>query len=880
MRLSVSQTPSNTSTNTPTLTPSLTPCPYTCCFPSGFTTDTLFVSNMFLPDSNTVLLGGAGLGSYQGNIDFTAQILRLNACGSFQQFYSSPTPGISSGAGGFVKQSNGKIIVAGNNSLWRLNADYSVDTTFTSGLTAANTAIRGVNINSLDEILIVGNFNSNYTTSAGTVSFNTNIYKLSPNGVPDTSYSGKSLTWIDPGVEPFDNQIKKDPNGKLMIDGFNAVNGNTNYAGIVRFNNDFSFDTTFQAAGFIGAGRFVFTSRPLSNGQYLVGGAFDNYSGFTNQDFLIRLNNDGTLDTTFDFGNSITNQYVYSIVVQSTGKIIVADSGANVIRLNSNGSVDNTFISGSTTTTGVYNETSLMLFPNDAILVGGAFNTYNGLAYPKLVKLDEDGALNMCPLPTPSPTATNTSTPTLTPTLTPTNTSTPTLTPTNTSTITPTPSSTQLCQDNFTLTQTAGSPVNIQQGAYNRITSFTGGTFSFGFFSGSPVQFITGTAPNGRNYLVYQRQVGSFFTNIGFNYAALGTPPSVNVWRGITTTGTSIVNGASFGSISGNVVLASASTIYNGAYIPPFSETIAGRGWNFAYGAVCPTATPTITATQTSTPSQTPSQTTTQTNTPTPSSTIGSTPTNTASQTQTPSATPTLTPSITPSQTATQTNTPSQTQTNTPSVSPTCECYTYTNNSGVNWLGDWVDCDGTNHFAEIVLPGNSICAKPTPFTLTGVDLTQGFSCCIDVTPSNTPTNTVTQTQTPSQTQTNTPTPSITPTKVNETCAFLTVRTDASLDIPITGVEVNSVPVSYLSGTTFPIDPFDAPGYYNTTTTGTSQTVTINYGSNIPGQRIVMIDCSFTSFCCDLNPGGGTCTFTGVNLSCGCNWNIDGYDGTC
>jgi hypothetical protein len=33
-------------------------------------------------------------------------------------------------------------------------------------------------------------------------------------------------------------------------------------------------------------------------------------------------------------------------------------------------------------------------------------------------------------------------------------------------------------------------------------------------------------------------------------------------------------------------------------------------------------------------------------------------------------------------------------------------------------------------------------------------------------------------------------------------------------------------------------------------------------------------------CCDLNPGGGTCTFTGVDLSCSCNWTIEAFDGTC
>jgi hypothetical protein len=187
---------------------------------------------------------------------------------------------------------------------------------------------------------------------------------------------------------------------------------------------------------------------------------------------------------------------------------------------------------------------------------------------------------------------------------------------------TPTPTATPLCPDTFTLTQTAGTPVNIQEGLYNRITSNTGGTFNYGFFSGSPQQFFTGTAPNGRNYLVYERQVGGFWTDIGFYYAAVGTPPSVNVWKGITTTGSSFVNGAPFASISGNVVLASASTFYNSTYIPPFSETIGGRSWTFDYPALCPTNTPTPTSTLGSTPTQTPSQTATLTPTTTPTLTV------------------------------------------------------------------------------------------------------------------------------------------------------------------------------------------------------------------------------------------------------------------
>lgn len=468
-------TPTNTSTVTPTVTPTTTITPTVtptttitptitttmtptvtptggCCWVSGFTTGVAQLSNLFYGDANNILIGGAiGGGQYQGNSLLQRQFLRVDGCGNFIQSYQSPrAAGESANTGGFVRQSDGKIIIAGNRTVWRLNADYSVDTTFTSGFTSPANII-GVGITNNDEIIIAGNGFTAYTTSAGTVTYNnTNIYKLSANGAPVPSYSGRSLTFNNPLIEPFDNQIIRDTNGKLLVFGYEAINGNSTYQGIVRLDDNGDLDTTFLAAGFGTAsapGRTVLTAFPLSNGQYLVGGAFQDYSGLTNQDFLIRLNSGGTLDSTFDFGNYRTNQYVFDIGVQSSGKIIIADSGSDVIRLDSNGSVDNTFASGTTSATGVYNETVILVLPNDSVLVAGSFNTYNTLAYPKLVKLQTNGQLDMCPLPTVTPTRTPTLTPTpsvtstqASPTVTPTNTITPSITQsqTNTPTITPT----------------------------------------------------------------------------------------------------------------------------------------------------------------------------------------------------------------------------------------------------------------------------------------------------------------------------------------------------------------------------------------------------------------------------------------------------------
>ena len=188
----------------------------------------------------------------------------------------------------------------------------------------------------------------------------------------------------------------------------------------------------------------------------------------------------------------------------------------------------------------------------------------------------------------------------------------------------------------------------------------------------------------------------------------------------------------------------------------------------------------------------------------------------------------------------------------------------------------------TNTATPTTTPTPSVTPTNTPTPSVTIGITPTATSTLPVTPTQTPSvspsPTTTLTATPTTTLTASPTPSITP--PIETCAFLTVRTDASLDVPITGVEVNSVPVTYLSGETFTIIPSDPPGYFNTTQTGASVTVVVNYGSNIAGQRIEIVDCNSNTQCCDLNPGGGTCTFTGVDLSCNCNWEIQAYDGSC
>ena len=95
-----------------------------------------------------------------------------------------------------------------------------------------------------------------------------------------------------------------------------------------------------------------------ADGKILAAGSA--YNG-TNYDFAVtRYNTDGTLDTSFGGGDGVAtfdigldDDYAYDMVLQSDGKILLSGSTNNgtntdfaVMRLNSDGSLDTTFGGG------------------------------------------------------------------------------------------------------------------------------------------------------------------------------------------------------------------------------------------------------------------------------------------------------------------------------------------------------------------------------------------------------------------------------------------------------------------------------------------------------------------------------------------------------
>jgi uncharacterized delta-60 repeat protein len=302
-------------------------------------------------------------------------------------------------------QSDGKILVGGylyklgrtdfsNKYILRLNSfDGSIDNTFNIG-SSFNAQTLAIKQQSDGKILVGGKF-----TSYNDITSNY-IIRLNSNGsIDDTFNIGTGFNVnnnYNHGV--FSIQIQSD--GKILVGGsFTSYNGTTRNR-IIRLNSDGSIDNTFNIG--TGFNNRVSEIKIQSDGKILVGGWFTSYNG-TTSNRIIRLNSDGSIDNTFNIGTGF-NDNVRVIEIQSDGKILVGGqfisynetSYNKLIRLNSNGSIDTTFNIGSGFSTQSYNTVRALKIQSDGkILVGGGFEVFNGDETKKyFIRLNSNGSID------------------------------------------------------------------------------------------------------------------------------------------------------------------------------------------------------------------------------------------------------------------------------------------------------------------------------------------------------------------------------------------------------------------------------------------------------------------------------------------------------
>lgn len=289
-------------------------------------------------------------------------------------------------------QNNGKIIISGsftsyngNNSgrLIRLNQDGSQDTSFNTSTGATSGIVYKVCPQSDGKIIIVGSF-----TKYNNVTVN-RIARILPNGALDTSF----ITGSGAALNITNVEVLKD--GKILLSGnFLAFNGfSTNK--IIRLNQDGSVDTSFN----IGSGFSDDINAMLlqPDGKIILGGKFASYNGIP-ANRIIRLNDDGTLDTSFLSGTGLTGDAVQIIKTDSSGNIMVGgsftgsynNSAVNrVFFLNPNGTMKTDFDMGSGP--GSASVFALANAPDGSWYIGGSFSVFNGQNQGRLAKVNVDG---------------------------------------------------------------------------------------------------------------------------------------------------------------------------------------------------------------------------------------------------------------------------------------------------------------------------------------------------------------------------------------------------------------------------------------------------------------------------------------------------------
>lgn len=357
-----------------------------------------------IQNDGKIIIGGE-FTSYNGIT--TNRIARLNIDGTLDNSFITST-GANSAVLSTSLQNDGKIIISGwftfyngisRNRIARLNTDGTLDSSFNPVFGNIDWILFSC-IQSDGKIIIGGDFSILNSTTIN------RIARLNTDGTLDSSFNTGS------GTDNSVNSISIQNDGKIIIGGnFTSFNGIVRN-GIARLNINGSLDSTFNPGS--GAANFgtemsnksVNTTLIGNNGKIIIGGKFTLYNS-TIRNKITQLNANGTLDFSFNAGTG-ANGTVNATVIQNDGKIIIGGEFSTfngiprngIVRLNVDGTVDTSFNVG-TGFTGTGIGIQNYLIPNVAtisiqndgkIVVGGNFSTYNDNLRPSIIRLNTDGS--------------------------------------------------------------------------------------------------------------------------------------------------------------------------------------------------------------------------------------------------------------------------------------------------------------------------------------------------------------------------------------------------------------------------------------------------------------------------------------------------------
>ncbi|BEV69598.1 hypothetical protein Bb109J_c3018 [Bdellovibrio bacteriovorus] len=305
-------------------------------------------------------------------------------------------------------QSDGKVVLGGSSqsndwgktAVARLNLDGTLDSSFGSSGTTLHYPMTN-EFASIDQVHVLAN---GKILAAGDVEGSFLLARYNANGSLDTTFAagaGFILTSLTAGTTENVSSMLVQPDGKIVL-----IGSENNNVAVARYNSDGSLDTSFGTAGTLlldlGDVDRAHDGRYLSDGKLLITGTTQNMF------MLLRLNSNGTLDTTWGSGTGYlttnfggTNHVHVKMAILPDDRVILAgqvDSHFGVARYNADGSLDPSFGTAGSTLVTVAGSTAEdfhdlgVQSDGRILLVGGAVH---GALYKAIVlRLNTDGSID------------------------------------------------------------------------------------------------------------------------------------------------------------------------------------------------------------------------------------------------------------------------------------------------------------------------------------------------------------------------------------------------------------------------------------------------------------------------------------------------------
>ena len=327
------------------------------------------------PDGKILTAGVAGISS---------ALARYNVDGSSDSSFGSGGRvtnrffGYGAGASAILLQPDGKIVTGGHAylegdtgvfALARYNSDGSPDSSFgVEGRANTGFGSRGAGVSSLGllpdgKIVAAGGRSGAYGSGLSDFA----LARYNKDGSLDTSFGieGK-LTTDFFGGEDGAGAVIIQPDGKIVAIGSANLESNNPVLAAVRYNANGSLDSSFGRNGkftsdFLGRESVAYAGILQPDGKILLAGYGRVRAAIQDIDFgLMRLNADGSLDSTFGEGGNVLIDFfnatdsAHAVALQRNGKIVLGgrvSGGINrgnfgIARVNNNGTVDASFGDG------------------------------------------------------------------------------------------------------------------------------------------------------------------------------------------------------------------------------------------------------------------------------------------------------------------------------------------------------------------------------------------------------------------------------------------------------------------------------------------------------------------------------------------------------